>query len=346
MAYWTCPDLADEIADAADCRSFPAQRLGIHNRERGGAALAAAHPAHGGGARDDHQKIGSEALDLLADRLVRALTDRDHGDQRGYADEDAQHGERGSHLVAGERLQCSGHDHQGEGLHSARAAAACDRRRRLSSSRRQAGRYPVSDFRRPWPDGRLSFVRYHLAVPHGDDAIGIGRDIGFMGDDDNGNATLAIERLQRLHDLMRVPGIEIAGRLVRKQQDRIVDQGARDGDALLLAAGQLPGRVALPVGQAEQLERRPRPLGALGSAGCARRRIEQGQRDVLDRAGTGKKIEALKDKTKPFAADARELGLRQFCDIDAFEIISLRWTADRGSRAATSRWTFPIRTIP
>ncbi len=82
---------------------------------------------------------------------------------------------------------------------------------------------------------------------------GVGRDIGFVGHDDNGDAALAIERLQRLHDLVRVPGIEIAGRLVRKQQDRIVDQGARDGDPLLLAAGQLPGRVALPFGKTEQL---------------------------------------------------------------------------------------------
>ena len=97
-------------------------------------------------------------------------------------------------------------------------------------------------------DGRLSFVGYHLSVPHGDHPVGVGRDVGFMGDDDDGNAALAVERLQRLHDLVRVAGIEIAGRLVGKQQDRIIDQCARDRHPLLLAAGQLPGRVALAVG--------------------------------------------------------------------------------------------------
>src|ERR1019366_1030396 len=80
-------------------------------------------------------------------------------------------------------------------------------------------------------------------------------------------------------------------------------------------------RVALPVGQTQQFQRGPCPFGALGAAGCARRRIEQGQRDVLDRAGSGEKVETLKDKAQPFAADARQFRLRQPRDVDPFEII-------------------------
>ncbi len=55
-------------------------------------------------------------------------------------------------------------------------------------------------------------------------------------------------------------GIEIAGRLVGQQQAGLVDQRARDRDALLLAAGELPRRVALAVAQAQQRERRARPF--------------------------------------------------------------------------------------
>jgi hypothetical protein len=44
----------------------------------------------------------------------------------------------------------------------------------------------------------------------------------------------------------RRPCVEIAGRLVGKEQAWHVDQRPRDGDALLLAAGELPRRAPRP----------------------------------------------------------------------------------------------------
>ena len=41
------------------------------------------------------------------------------------------------------------------------------------------------------------------------------------------------------HDLLGHLRVEVAGRLVGQQQHRLVDEGARDGHALLLAARQL-----------------------------------------------------------------------------------------------------------
>ena len=108
-----------------------------------------------------------------------------------------------------------------------------------------------------------------------------------MRDDDNGDAVLAIELRQRLHDLVRGAGIEVAGRLVGQQQTGLIDQGACDCDALLLAARELARRVALAVAEAQQLERRACPLDARGGAGGPRCRVEQRQRNVLDRAGAG-----------------------------------------------------------
>ena len=57
-----------------------------------------------------------------------------------------------------------------------------------------------------------------------------------------GDALLAIELADDLHDLVRGPRVEIAGRLVGQQQLGGVDQRARDRDALLLAAGELARR--------------------------------------------------------------------------------------------------------
>jgi hypothetical protein len=142
-----------------------------------------------------------------------------------------------------------------------------------------------------------------------------------MGDDDDGDAPLAVERLQRLHDLMRIAGIEISGRLVCKQQDRIVDQGAGDRDALLLAARQLPRRVSLAISQTQEFQRCPCPFGTLGSARRPCCRIKQGQGDVLYCAGAGEKVKTLKDKAQPFAADARQFRLHQPRNIDPFQIV-------------------------
>ena len=50
------------------------------------------------------------------------------------------------------------------------------------------------------------------------------------------------------------PAVEIAGRLVGEQQVRLVRERARDRDALLLAAGQLPGPVLWRSAEAHRFE--------------------------------------------------------------------------------------------
>ena len=58
--------------------------------------------------------------------------------------------------------------------------------------------------------------------------------------------------------------VEVAGGLVGEDQRGLGDQRPGDGDALLLAAGQLAGPVVGPVGEADLVERGERPLAALG----------------------------------------------------------------------------------
>ena len=69
---------------------------------------------------------------------------------------------------------------------------------------------------------------------------------------------------QQAHDLLAVGGVEIAGGLVGQDQLRGGDEGAGDGDALLLAAGELLRPVARAMPHADPLQRlgdAPLPLG-------------------------------------------------------------------------------------
>ena len=77
-------------------------------------------------------------------------------------------------------------------------------------------------------------------------------------------AVLAVERLQQVEDFVARLAIEIARRLVAEQQRRVGDDGARDADALLLAAREL-ARIVLARG------RRGRRPSARSRRACAAR---------------------------------------------------------------------------
>ena len=62
--------------------------------------------------------------------------------------------------------------------------------------------------------------------------------------------------------------IEVAGRLVGEQDQRLAGDGAGDRDALLLTARELAGQVLRAVRHADALERRFDALLALGRPSC------------------------------------------------------------------------------
>ena len=64
-----------------------------------------------------------------------------------------------------------------------------------------------------------------------------------MGDDDDGVA-FAVELFEKGEDFDAGFGVEISGGFVGQNNRGVVDQGAGDGDALFLAAGELVGAVA------------------------------------------------------------------------------------------------------
>ena len=81
-----------------------------------------------------------------------------------------------------------------------------------------------------------NFLIGDLAVVQFDPAIGQAGDDGIMGDHHDG-ASLAMQFAQQAQDNLFVDRIQIAGGLVGQNDLGIVDQGARDADSLLLAAG-------------------------------------------------------------------------------------------------------------
>ena len=114
-----------------------------------------------------------------------------------------------------------------------------------------------------------------LAIFETHDPPAMFRDV-FLVRHQNHRLALVVQRLKQRHDLLARPGVQVAGRLVGHQERRVVDEGAGDGDALLLAAGELIGPVGQPVRQADPDQSLP---GALLPAPPAR--IQQGQLDVL-----------------------------------------------------------------
>ena len=77
------------------------------------------------------------------------------------------------------------------------------------------------------------------AVGEADDAVGHAGDGRVVRDDDRGGAELAVDALERLEHDDAGRDVERAGRLVAQQHVGPLGDRARDGDALLLAAGEL-----------------------------------------------------------------------------------------------------------
>ena len=73
-----------------------------------------------------------------------------------------------------------------------------------------------------------------------------------------------VELLKNSHDFDAGPAIEISGRLIRQKHFRAVDQGARDGDTLLLTAGKLTGMMIFAARQSDRSQNIVRSCAQFG----------------------------------------------------------------------------------
>ena len=60
---------------------------------------------------------------------------------------------------------------------------------------------------------------------------------------------------EQIHHRFAVARVEVAGRFVGQEDRRLAGEGARDGDALLLAAGELARQMFRAMRHADALER-------------------------------------------------------------------------------------------
>lgn len=142
----------------------------------------------------------------------------------------------------------------------------------------------------------LFLVAFQHAVAEADDAVGMVGNVLFVGDEDHGVAS-GMDLPEYFHDLVGSLGIEVTGRLIGEYDGRIVHQCPRDGDPLVLPAGQFIGLVMAPVGQVyfiQHMEGFLHPL-LLGHA-----RIDQGQGHIFGSSKAWQQVELLENKADLF----------------------------------------------
>jgi hypothetical protein len=129
-----------------------------------------------------------------------------------------------------------------------------------------------------------------------------------VGDGHEGEAALAPQLFQEDHDLVAGAFVEVPGGLVREENSRFLDQGARDRYPLLLAAGQLGGQVPGPVAQPDLGQRLRGAL--LPFPGIHVQRDQRGLGVLLGGQG-GDEVEGLEDEADRGRADLGELAFPQ-----------------------------------
>src|SRR5687767_11190977 len=187
---------------------------------------------------------------------------------------------------------------------------------RLNERRRHVrgvvvGRRQVLELLDRHPPVRDLLIELDLAVPELDQPRAVFGDIHFVRDEHHGDAVFHVQLLEDVHDLDARPCIEVSSRLVREDDRRLVDQRPRDGDALLLPAGELIRVVIHPLAEADDLEhflRAAVPFGRFHLVAPAV--IEQRQLDVVERRRARQEVEALEDEADLAVPDHRELVLR------------------------------------
>ena len=150
------------------------------------------------------------------------------------------------------------------------------------------------------------------AVGEEEHAIGLGGRAGVVRDHHDGATEVARRVAQQAEHLGRRAGVEVAGRLVREHDGRLGDERAGDRDALLLAAGELGGAVALAVGEADAVDQ----VGDAALRGGVRASGETDREgDVLLGGERREQVEALEDEADAISAEARERCFLELRDV-------------------------------
>src|SRR5256885_12373700 len=133
-------------------------------------------------------------------------------------------------------------------------------------------------------------------------------------DHHDGLLEFLVQPLEQRQDFLGRFPVQVPGRLVRYEDRGVGGDGPRDGDALLLAARELPREVMHPVLEPHQGERR---LDVLAPLGLRERRQQQRQLHVLEGGEHRDEVVKLEHEPDVRGAPAGELRFAQFRDVRA-----------------------------
>ena len=133
----------------------------------------------------------------------------------------------------------------------------------------------------------------------------------------NGSA-FGVQFLQQIHHLLAVLGVEVTGRLIRKNQLRACDHGTSNSDALLLASGELLREVLGAMADGHALHN----LRDFGLSLCgAYVQVAQRQLNILIHIQFVNQVEALEHKADIALAELGALLLLKIGHFRAQEFI-------------------------
>ena len=110
--------------------------------------------------------------------------------------------------------------------------------------------------------------------------------------------------------------IEVAGRLVRENEPRLVRDRPRDRDALLLSARETVGEGIRPVRQADFSKERARPAASVRSVLTVQLKRKE---EVFENGEGWNEVQELKDKPQMFSAKERAVAFGQRSELFAYD---------------------------
>jgi len=124
---------------------------------------------------------------------------------------------------------------------------------------------------------------------------------GVVRNEDQRGALDTVQVQQQVEDVLAVGGVEVAGRLVGQDDGRAQDKGARQRNALLLAAGELHRIMVESRRETHRVQQLPGAVQTvLPAAGVVVEFV--GQQHIFQRGERRDELVALKDKADRLAA--------------------------------------------
>ena len=126
-----------------------------------------------------------------------------------------------------------------------------------------------------------------------------------MGHHDDGLARFPVEPVHQPEHLLGRHPVQVPRRLVGHEDGGVGDNCPRDGDALLLAPGELGGAMVHPVGEVDDVQGK---LDVTPPLRPGKTREEQGQLDVFEGGEDRDQVVELEDEAHVRGAPGGELG--------------------------------------